>query len=200
MGIHEVDHTRAVFLDRDGVLNRNDFNPATGEYESPGRPEDFEFAPGVISSLRSLREAGYHLFLVSNQPNYAKGKSRLEDLQAIHVLLATELERAGIPFAQFYYCFHHPNGIVPSYSGPCLCRKPSPYFIKKAESEFGVSLEHSWMVGDRATDIAFGQSAGVRTIRVKEDHPSIRPPGDPVPSFEADDLPHAVSLILNYRP
>jgi D-glycero-D-manno-heptose 1,7-bisphosphate phosphatase len=199
MGINKVDQPRAVFLDRDGVLNRNVFNPATGEYESPGRPEEFELSPGVLPSLRSLRDAGYQLFLVSNQPNYAKGKSRIEDLQAIQSLLATELERADIPFTEFYYCFHHPNGIVLSHSGPCLCRKPSPYFIKKAESEFGISLEHSWMVGDRATDIEFGQSAGVRTIRVKEDHDAIRNPDEPVPSFEADDLPHAVSLILNWR-
>jgi len=200
MGINKVASSRAVFLDRDGVLNRNVFNPATGEYESPGRPEDFELAPGVLPSLRSLRDAGYLLFLVSNQPNYAKGKSRIEDLEAIHALLATEMEIAGIPFAKFYYCFHHPHGIVPSHSGPCLCRKPSPYFIRKAETEFGISLEHSWMVGDRATDIEFGQAAGVKTIRVKEDHDAIRNPNEPVPSFEADDLPHAVSLILNSRP
>jgi len=197
MGIDKVAHISAVFLDRDGVLNRNVFNPATGEYESPGRPEEFELVPGILPSLRSLRDAGYQLFLVSNQPNYAKGKSRIEDLHAVHDLLAQELDQAGIHFAQFYYCFHHPHGIVPSHSGPCQCRKPSPYFIRKAESEFGVSLQHSWMVGDRATDIEFGQSAGVRTIRVKEDHPAIRNPGEPVPSFEADDLQHAVSLILN---
>ena len=200
MGRNQVDEgravVRAVFLDRDGVLNRNVFNPATGEYESPGRAEDFELTPGAIESLGRLQEAGYLLFLVSNQPNYAKGKSTLEDLQGVHARLNDALEAGGIRFAKFFYCFHHPKGIVPSHSGACECRKPSPYFLNEAAAEFGVDLANSWMVGDRSTDIECGQAAGVRTIRVREDHPAVRAVDEPIASFEADDLRHAVMLIL----
>jgi len=196
VGIHKVDLVRAVFLDRDGVLNRNVLNPDTGEVESPGKPEDFELFPGVLESLLQLQKAGYLLFLVSNQPNYAKGKSTLDELQGVHSAFTKSLDDAGISFTQFFYCFHHPQGVVPSHSGMCACRKPSPYFLKKAASDFGVSLFHSWMVGDRASDIQCGSAAGVRTIRVLEDHPAKRAAAEPLATLEAADLSHAVSLIL----
>lgn len=196
MGIHKVDLARAVFLDRDGVLNRNVFNPDTGEFESPGKPEDFELFPGILESILQLQEAGYLLFLVSNQPNYAKGKSTLDELHGVHSALSKSLDRAGIKFTQFFYCFHHPQGIVPSHSGMCECRKPSPYFLKKAASDFSVSLPLSWMIGDRASDIECGNAAGVRTIRVLEDHPAKRTANEPLPTLEATGLAHAVSLIL----
>jgi D-glycero-D-manno-heptose 1,7-bisphosphate phosphatase len=185
-----------VFLDRDGVLNRNVFNPRTGEFESPGKSEDFELFPWVLESLRQLQKAGYLLFLVSNQPNYAKGKSTLDELEGVHAALSESLDHAGIAFTGFYYCYHHPQGIVPSHSGACECRKPSPYFLRKAAEDFGVSLFDSWMVGDRASDIQCGNAAGVRTIRVLEDHPAMRADGEPLPTLQANDLSHAVSLIL----
>ena len=111
MGIGPV--RRAVFLDRDGVINRNILNPVSGEYESPHRPEDFELAPGALNAIARLRTAGYRLFLVSNQPSFAKGKTSLEAIQAIHARLQTALDGAGIAFDAFYYCYHHPDGIVP---------------------------------------------------------------------------------------
>jgi D-glycero-D-manno-heptose 1,7-bisphosphate phosphatase len=187
---------RAVFLDRDGVLNRNVLNPSTGEYESPGKPEDFVLVPDVFVSLRRLQDAAYLLFLVSNQPNYAKGKNTLEELKQVQAVLAEKLLDAGIHFTDFYYCFHHPQGVVASHSGACECRKPSPFFLKKAAAEFSVSLADSWMVGDRATDIECGLAAGVRTVRVREDHPAKRKTDEPVPDFEAQDLAGAVSFIL----
>jgi len=196
VGIHQVDSVRAVFLDRDGVINRNVFNPDTGEFESPGKAEDFDLFPGVLESLLQLQNAGYLLFLVSNQPNYAKGKSTLDELQGVHAALCKSLDDAGINFTQFFYCFHHPNGIVASHSCICECRKPSPFFLKKAAADFEVSLRHSWMVGDRASDIQCGNSVGVRTIRVLEDHPAKRAADEPLATLEATDLSHAVSLIL----
>ena len=196
MGIHKVDRVRAVFLDRDGVLNRNVFYPDTGKFESPRKPEDFELFPGVLEALSQLQQAGYLLFLVSNQPNYAKGKSTLDELHGVHAALSKSLDQAGIKFTEFFYCFHHPQGIVPSHSGNCDCRKPSPYFLKKAALDFQISLPDSWMVGDRATDIECGHAAGVQTIRVLEDHPAMQAATEPVATLEAADLVHAVDLIL----
>jgi D-glycero-D-manno-heptose 1,7-bisphosphate phosphatase len=186
---------RAVFLDRDGVLNKNVFNPATGEYESPGRPEDFELFPHAIPAVRRLRDLGFLLFLVSNQPNYAKGKSTLKQLQDVHDRLAEELEKADVRFAGFFYCFHHPNGIIPSHSGPCECRKPSPFFLLKAANEHDLSLPDSWMIGDRGSDIQAGIAAGVRTIRVKADHPVHDPKPDLEANYWAEDLLDAVNFI-----
>lgn len=178
---------RAVFLDRDGVLNRNVVNPATGNYESPLTVQQFEILPGVFSALRQLNDAGYLLFLVSNQPNYVNGKGDLFELDAIHEKLRSVLEDERIPFAAFYYCRHHPQ-----YTGECGCRKPSPYFIFQAGDEFSIALYDSWMIGDRATDIACGRNARTKTLLITEEH---------IVEIEADyiapDLLSAVQIIMS---
>jgi D-glycero-D-manno-heptose 1,7-bisphosphate phosphatase len=161
-----ADRRRAVFLDRDGVINRNIFNPATGAYEAPLTVADFALILRADDALRRLRDAGFLLVLVSNQPNYAKGKSTLAELEAMDAALRRELAAMQVEFAAFYYCLHHPDGDVPGYSRPCVCRKPSPYFLLRAAMELGLDLEQSWMVGDRTTDILCGRAAGVRTILI----------------------------------
>jgi D-glycero-D-manno-heptose 1,7-bisphosphate phosphatase len=171
MGVGSLSGSRAVFLDRDGVLNRNVLNPLTVAYESPHRAEDFELLPGVLEGLALLQETGYRLILVSNQPSYAKGKTSLAAIQAIHQRLAYALDGAGILFDAFCYCLHHPDGIVPEFSGRCECRKPSPYFLLQAKVRFDLDLANSWMIGDRETDVVCGLAAGVRTMRVAADHP-----------------------------
>ena len=186
---------RAVFLDRDGVLNRNVFNPATGAYESPHRVEDFAMLPGVVEALQRLQAAGYGLVLVTNQPSYAKRKTTLGATAAIHRRLADTLEGAGIQFLAFYYCLHHPDGVVPEYSRRCECRKPSPYFLLQAKARFGLDLAHSWMVGDRETDIQCGRAAGVRTIRIAADHSVAQSCGRTAADLTTRDLAAAVALL-----
>jgi len=154
---------QAAFLDRDGVLNRNVWNPETFAYQSPLTPDQFELLPNVIPALKLLRDTGYLLFLVSNQPNYAKGQASMETLDAIHGKLVTVLAEAGIALNACYYCFHHP-----SFTGPCICRKPSPYFLFNARDIFELDLARSWMIGDRTTDIECGRLAGTRTVKIGE--------------------------------
>ena len=188
----------AVFLDRDGVLNKNVFYPDTGEYESPRTPEDFELHRGAIEALTLLIKAQYRLFLVSNQPNFAKGKSTLDELRMTHEKLERALAASNISFDAFYYCYHHPDSRKPGFGGPCECRKPSPYFLRKAEREYGIDLEQSWMIGDRVSDIACGASAGVRTIRILPDYPCEGVRADiPQPDCFAKDMFEAVGLILS---
>ena len=179
----------AVFLDRDGVLNRNVWNAATQAYESPLSANAFELFPDTIPSLRRLAAAGYLLFLVSNQPNYAKGKASMETLDAIHAKLMRLLDADGIEFAASYYCFHHPE-----FTGACVCRKPSPHFLLEAHRAFGVELSESWMIGDRPTDIACGRSAGTRTILIGEQTEERAGA-----TGMAKDLPAAVGMILASR-
>jgi D-glycero-D-manno-heptose 1,7-bisphosphate phosphatase len=188
--------SHAVFVDRDGVINRNIFNAETGAYESPHRPQDFHLAEGAVPALARLQAAGFRLFLVSNQPSYAKGKTTLAMLEAVHARLVEALNAAGVTFSAFYYCFHHPESELPGYGGPCSCRKPSPFFLFKARNEFGLDLAQSWMVGDRVTDVECGRAAGVHTIRVMEDHPATRRADEMPAEFEARDLAHAVDVIL----
>ncbi len=194
MGAIGTRRQRAVFLDRDGVINRNILNPATGEFESPLTAADFEFIPGALDAMRSLRSVGFLLFLVSNQPNLAKGKSTAQQLSAIHQELLSGLAEAGIDFAEFYYCFHHPHGVVNGYSRHCECRKPSPHFLLAASSQFGVDMRQSWMVGDRPTDIECGRAAGTRTILIHSTDPHAG--GRIRPDAVAPDLRTAAQLIL----
>src|SRR5580658_7313224 len=168
MGTDNRGGRRAVFLDRDGVINRNVWNPATLEYESPLTADAFELLPGVLSALAELRRAGYLIFLVSNQPNYAKQKVSMEILDAIHQKLIAATARAGIAWAACYYCFHHPEGFIQGYSGACVCRKPSPYFLFWARRDFGLELSLSWMIGDRESDVQCGRAAGTRTILIAD--------------------------------
>lgn len=183
---------RAVFLDRDGVINQNIFNPATGKYEAPLTAGDFALIHGARAALHRLRRAGFLLFLVSNQPNYAKGKASLAEIRAIDAKLRRELGAVGIEFAARYYCLHHPEGTVAEYSGRCACRKPSPYFLVRAKREFRIDFEASWMVGDRATDIECGRAAGVRTILINAIGARGRQWG---PDRVAKDLTEAADMI-----
>lgn len=194
MGVNQVIR-RAVFLDRDGVLNANVFNPSTNEYESPLTPEQANLCQNAVPALALLQEAEYLLILVSNQPNYAKGKASLETLDAIHRKLFAPIEEAGVRFAAVHYCYHHPAGTISGYAGPCACRKPSPRFLLDDAARYGIDMGSSWMVGDRDADILCGKSAGVKTIRIAG-HPFENTHCSLKADFDARDLLEAVLLIL----
>jgi D-glycero-D-manno-heptose 1,7-bisphosphate phosphatase len=184
----------AVFLDRDGVLTELVFNPATSQRESPHALEDVRLCSGAVAALIRLQKT-YDLFIVSNQPSYAKGKVEFETLQAIAAAVETRFREAGVFFRDALYCFHHPEGIVPGYSGACVCRKPSPYLLIVAADQYGIDLPRSWMVGDRESDVEAGRGAGCRTIL-------IAPPGTQLPqvpsraSYVVDGIGAAAAIIV----
>ena len=185
----------ALFFDRDGVLNRNVHYADSGEWESPRSFDDLAVFDDVPESLARLAAADWLLILVSNQPSHAKGKTSLENLQAVHAALEAVLKSKGVSLDAAYYCHHHPEGTVATYAGPCPCRKPSPHFLNKAAVAFDLDLAHCWIVGDRDTDIACGRAAGVRTIKVPGDDPTPRPETTQ-PDFRAADLAGAADIIL----
>jgi len=187
---------RAIFLDRDGVLNQLVLNPATGEYEPPHSPEKLVICPDVIDSLRILKDTGFVLFLISNQPDYAKGKMSLEQIRAVHGRFNYILVSNGIQFQEYYYCYHHPDGIVPEYSFACSCRKPKPFFLLKAARDYGIDLENSWMIGDRDSDIECGRAAGTRTMLIEEPYSSGLHRSSS-PDHRAANLKDAVTIILH---
>lgn len=156
----------ALFLDRDGLLNELVFYADTGEWESPRGPADLRLVPGAVEALAGLVRAEWPLFLVSNQPSFAKGKTSKEALEAVHAALTFLLKEAEVGLDAAFYCYHHPEGIVPEYSGPCPCRKPSPFMIQEAARTHDLDLARSWMVGDQDLDVLCGHNAGCRTILV----------------------------------
>jgi D-glycero-D-manno-heptose 1,7-bisphosphate phosphatase len=190
---------RAVFLDRDGCLNEDWFNPATGAWESPMAPPDLVLRPGAVEALGSLQSRGYALFLVSNQPSFAKGKCSLEDLRAVHARFAALMEEGGVRFRDFYYSYGHPIGVTTGYSGPAADRKPSPYFLLLAAERHAVDLRASWMVGDRDTDIECGRRAGTRTIKVANPH-AVCYNNSIEPDHHAENILEVAQTIINLTP
>lgn len=187
---------KAVFLDRDGVINGNVLNADTGEWESPRDIEHFILFPWAIKALRRLQDHQFYLFLVSNQPNYAKGKTSLESIKAIHQKLHFVLIDQKIFFTEYFYCYHHPQGIMPEVSFQCACRKPNTFFLKEAERKYFLDMKSSWMIGDRDSDIICGQKAGTKTILIlnKKGLPSQRS-GISKPDFKVNDLLEAADII-----
>ncbi len=194
-GSCRLEPVRAVFLDRDGVLNRNVFYADTGEYESPRSPDEVDLVPGAAAALARLGRAGFRLILVSNQPNAAKGKCTRLDLDRIHAALVAQLACNGGRLDACYYCFHHP-----AYTGPCACRKPGTRFLLEARARFRLELQQCWMIGDRPTDVACGQAAGVRTIRIHNVEEGPLAPEAQAPEFLAVSLEQAAGQVLAASP
>ena len=111
-----------------------------------------------------LHQAGYLLVVVTNQGGVAQGSITEGNLADIEVALRIRLASANIPLAGFYYCPHHPDGLIPRYSIHCSCRKPQSGLLHQAARELRIDLERSWMIGDILHDVEAGRSAGCRTV------------------------------------
>ncbi len=191
----ETSGKKAVFLDRDGVLNALVLSPDSGKYEPPHSMKELKLLPRVVPSLKKLQEAGYYLFLVSNQPDYALGKTTLNNLKLVHKKFSKLMKKEGIRFKKYYYCYHHPSGTVPLYSIVCKCRKPEPFFLIEASKDYGMDLSSSWMIGDTDRDVEAGKGAGVKTILV--DYELSRGQRNASgPDYKAKNLNIAVDIIL----
>lgn len=188
---------RAVFLDRDGVMNPLIYNMATGEYESPHEPDDFSVYTYLLKSLRLLRNQGFNIFLISNQPSYAKGKTSLENIKAIENMLKTYVEENGEFIDGYYYCYHHPEGCVPDYSVSCDCRKPGIRFLLDAARAYDLDLASCFFVGDQDTDIQCGKSANMKTIKICNKH-SLDKSGEIEPDAFVLNIYEAAERIIRF--
>lgn len=190
--------SRAVFLDRDGVL--------VEDVEQVLAAESFRILPGVPESLGRLAGAGFKLAVVTNQPIVARGLATEAQVESLHQQLVRMLVEAGGPRIDgIWACPHHPHANVVTYRVACECRKPRPGLILDGARALGVTTASSWMVGDRASDIAAGRRAGCRTILVESGRHADRPivgaenlGSDGTPHHRATDLAAAVDHILGY--
>lgn len=142
---------KAVFLDRDGVINRQ---APIHDYIKTW--EAFEFLPGVSDAIRRLNKAGYLILIVTNQRGIARGMMTMETVNEINRRMCQELEREGAHIDGIYICPHE--------IGQCTCRKPDIGLFLKAEHDFGVDKGRSYLVGDSETDVEAGRRYGIRTI------------------------------------
>jgi D-glycero-D-manno-heptose 1,7-bisphosphate phosphatase len=163
---------KAVFLDRDGVINRAVVRD--GKPHPPDSVEDLEVLAGVPGALLKLRAAGFRLIVVTNQPDVARGTQSREAVEAMHARLTAELA-----VDEVIACYHDGDA--------CDCRKPKPGALIDAANRHGVELERSFMVGDRWRDIEAGQRAGCRCLFVDHGYAEQQPAGSfvRVPSLAA---------------
>jgi D-glycero-D-manno-heptose 1,7-bisphosphate phosphatase len=171
---------RAVFLDRDGVLNKAIVRE--GKPYPPATLEQLEILPGVKEACVKLRAAGYLLIGVTNQPDVARGTQKRSVVEAINARLCAELT-----LDEILVCYHDD-------ADQCECRKPRPGLLLEAALKYGVDLARSVMVGDRWRDVSAGQAAGCRTVWVNAGYNEKQP--EPPANFECSSLPQAVEWIL----
>ena len=150
---------KAIFLDRDGVINR-----MAGFIT---KPEQFELIPGVAEAIKAVNQSGYLAIVVTNQPVIARGDCTFEELQTIHDKMETELGKVGAFVDAGYVCPHHTDkgfrGERPEYKCKCDCRKPRPGLLFQAAEDFNIDLSESYMIGDSDRDVEAGKNAGVKT-------------------------------------
>lgn len=180
---------RAVFLDKDGTLIKD--VPYNVD------PARMELLPGAVVGLRRLHAAGYRLLVVTNQSGVARGYFAEEALAAVRRRLGELFTGAGVPPPEFYYCPHHPNGIVARYAVTCPCRKPLPGLLHRAAEEHGLDLRRSWLVGDILDDIEAGHRAGCRTILLDNGHETewLWSPWR-MPDYRTADLTESAAVIV----
>ena len=157
---------KAVFLDRDGVINEVIYHKEMGIVDSPSTVEQFKLLPDVGKAINKFHEQGFKVFIVSNQPGMAKNHYNKDVFEEIQEKMKNELAKDGAKIDAEYYCLHHPEAAVEKYHVMCDCRKPKPGLILQAAKENKIDLSESWMIGDGINDIQAGQAAGCRTILI----------------------------------
>jgi D-glycero-D-manno-heptose 1,7-bisphosphate phosphatase len=172
---------RAVFLDRDGVINRALVRE--GKPFAPSRLAEFEILPGVVEACAKLKQAGYLLVVATNQPDVGRGTISQALVESLHAYMQREL-----PLDRVEVCYHAGKN-----DSECDCRKPKPGMLLRAAQELNIDLKQSFMVGDRWRDIDCGHAAGCTTILIDYhyDEPLRLPP-----HHRAQSLAESADIIL----
>jgi D-glycero-D-manno-heptose 1,7-bisphosphate phosphatase len=190
MGINEIkaesgkrkaETRRAVFLDRDGVINRAIVRD--GFPYAPTSVGEFQIYPEVSAACAKLKAAGFLLIVATNQPDVGRGTMKQEVVESIHAEM-----RRQLPLDRVEVCYH------PGYSdSECDCRKPKPGLLLRAARELDIDLAQSWMVGDRWRDIDCGHAAGCKTVLIDRHYAEAL---KQKPDFSAGNLAGAADIIL----
>lgn len=172
---------RAVFLDRDGVINRSLVR--AGKPYAPVSIEQFELLPGVVEAIAALKNAGFLVIVVTNQPDVSNGLVAREVVEAMDARVRQDCKVDDIRV-----CYH-------TDADGCGCRKPKPGLLVDAARDWSVDLTRSYMVGDRWRDIGAGQAAGCRTVWIDCGYSEMKPEN---PDIVVKSLPEAARQIVNH--
>lgn len=179
---------KAIFLDRDGVINKD---PGVGDYIKSWA--EFEFLPGVIEAIKLLTENKYDIFIISNQAGVAKGFYTKDDLEDINKNMLKEIESKGGRINKIMYCVHLPDA-------GCPCRKPNIGMIKEAVKGMDIDFKNTYFIGDSRLDVEAGKKAGCKTILLLTGKEKIEEINkwQKRPDFIKPDLMDAVRLVLEH--
>lgn len=189
---------KAIFLDRDGVINELIYYPEHGIIDSPFTAKQFRLLPEVTKAITKLHKLGFKVILVSNQPGIAKDYLSQQTFAEIEKKMKDELAKEEAFLDGEYYCFHHPEAKVERLKVNCDCRKPKPGLLLRAAEDMDIDLSQSWMIGDGLTDIKAGKSAGCKTIllgRMKCELCHLMDEQDARPDAIASNLLQAVQKV-----
>lgn len=145
---------KAVFFDRDGVLNV--------DKAYLHKIEELEWVDGAVEAVAYLTRMGYLVFVVTNQSGIARGYYTVAEMETLHRYMAAEIAAGGGKIEKFYYCPHLPTGTVAEYAVDCACRKPKPGLILQALREYAVDTENSFLIGDKKRDVEAAEAAGIK--------------------------------------
>jgi D-glycero-D-manno-heptose 1,7-bisphosphate phosphatase len=174
---------RAIFLDRDGVINRAVVR--NGRPYPPARVEDFELHEDVVAGCAQLKTANFLLVVITNQPDVGRGKQSRETVESMHLKM-----RSALPLDRIEICYHAGE----RYGEPCDCRKPQPGLILRAAAELKIDLRASYVIGDRWRDVDCARAAGCRAIFIQRGYEeSLRE----APDFTVTNFSDAVNTVLH---
>jgi len=173
---------KAIFLDRDGVINQFvEGSPCINT------PEKFKLCPTAATAIGLINRTDYLAIVVTNQPGIAQGYASWEDIENVHAAMNKLLELIGVKVDDIFFCPHHPErgwpGERAEFKIPCDCRKPLPGLLLRAAEKHNIDLQNSWMIGDRIQDTIAGQMAGCKTYQINAE--------------EDDGLLKAIEFIFN---
>lgn len=172
---------KAAFLDRDGTIIE--------EKHYIANPDDVVLTHGAVAGLRSLREAGFRLVIVTNQSGIARGLYTADDFLAVQARLDQLLAEQGVTFDGVYHCPHHPD-----FTGPCDCRKPGPGMYREAQRNLDIDLGRSVYIGDRVKDVLPAKRFGGLGILVATGYGTAEAEQIPTGVLRAANLPEAAEL------
>ncbi len=193
--------TKAVFLDRDGIINELVYDSVHGTVDSPIIASQVSLMYGISELIKEVSKMGFLTIVCSNQPSVGLGKTTLANFKAVSSKIQSLLKKDGAKLDYEYYCMHHPFTKIRKYQLDCDCKKPSLGLLLKATKDHDIDLSKSWMIGDGVDDIKAGKTAGCSTIllanlkssenlRIIEEQL-----GDIKPDFIIKKLPEALKII-----
>lgn len=189
----------ALFIDRDGVINKMVYYK--NGYDSPQSPNDVRLIKGVEKVIKFANKKRVPVIEISNQPQVAKGKISRESSEKIEKKIHKLLKEKEARIDKVYFCPHHPEAVVRELRANCECRKPKPGLLLKAAEENDINLEKSAFLGDKATDVKAGKSAGCKTVLFlhSEDEPQkIKEAKKAQPDFKVESLKEAEIILKEF--